>query len=86
MKQLCKILHKETGCKRVRLFLPLSLAERYAVSEEKKAAKKGKSPSSPALASTTSPGTTPLIPQRPEESSGTAPAPIGRPFMTRWSG
>lgn len=44
MKQLCKILHKETGCKRVRLFLPLSLAERYAVSEEKKAAKKGKKP------------------------------------------
>ena len=44
MKELCNMLHKETGCKKVHFFLPLSIADRYAKSAEKKAKKKGTKP------------------------------------------
>lgn len=44
LKQLCEMLHDETGCKKIRFYLPLSLAERIAASQEKKAKKTGKKP------------------------------------------
>lgn len=44
LKQLCNLLCQESGCKPIKFYLPLRLANRMAKSMEKKAAKDGKKP------------------------------------------
>lgn len=44
LKELCEMLHKESGCKKIKLYLPLGLAKCMAESMEKKAKKTGKKP------------------------------------------
>lgn len=44
LRHLCDMLHEECGCKKIRFYLPLSLADRIARMLEKQAAKSGKKP------------------------------------------
>ena len=44
LKQMCEMLHEETGCPKIKFYLPLWLAGRVAASQEKKARKTGKKP------------------------------------------
>ena len=44
LKQMCDMLHEECGCKKIKFYLPLSLADRIARTLEKQAAKSGKKP------------------------------------------
>lgn len=44
LRQMCDMLHEECGCKKIKFYLPLSLADRIARMLEKKAAKSGKKP------------------------------------------
>lgn len=44
LRQICEMLHHETGCKKIRFYLPLPLAKRIAAGQEKKAKKTGKKP------------------------------------------
>lgn len=44
LKELCEMLHKECGCKKIKFYLPLGLANIIAKISEKQAAKKGEKP------------------------------------------
>lgn len=44
LKQLCEMLHKESGCKKIKFYLPLWFSNIVAKSMEKKAKKTGKKP------------------------------------------
>lgn len=44
LKQLCEMLHKESGCKKIKFYLPLGIANILAKSMEKKAKKTGEKP------------------------------------------
>lgn len=44
LKEICQILHKECGCKKIKLYLPLTAAKMIAYVLEKKAGKAGKKP------------------------------------------
>lgn len=44
LKQLCQMLHDECGCKKIRFYLPLWIANVFAKMMEKQAAKKGEKP------------------------------------------
>ena len=44
LKELCQMLHKESGCKKIKFYLPLGLADKMAKGMEKKAKKTGEKP------------------------------------------
>lgn len=44
LKELCDMLHKESGCKKIKIYLPLWLADMIAKRMEKRAAKTGTKP------------------------------------------
>lgn len=44
LKELCEMLHAECGCKKIKFYLPLGLANKLAISMEKKAKKNGTKP------------------------------------------
>lgn len=44
LKQLCEMLHEESGCKKIKFYLPLGIANIIAKSMEKKARKTGEKP------------------------------------------
>lgn len=44
LKELCQMLHAECGCKKIRFYLPLWIANIFAKMMEKQAAKKGEKP------------------------------------------
>lgn len=47
LKELCDMLHNESGCKKIKFNLPLGLVKKLAGSMEKKAKKAGKKPVMP---------------------------------------
>lgn len=44
LKELCEMLHKESGCKKIKFYLPLGVAKKVAKSMEKRAEKTGEKP------------------------------------------
>lgn len=44
LRELCEMLHTESGCKKIKFYLPLGLAKMIAKSMEKKAKKTGQKP------------------------------------------
>lgn len=44
LRQMCEMLHEECGCKKIRFYLPLKLADKIARMLEKQAKKSGKKP------------------------------------------